>query len=158
MKYLSEKAKDYICLYYYNHKKKMKHCLNVGELCKVFNSQDIIVAAGYLHDIVEDYFLSFSYIEKCFGKPVSNLVNELTNDSIIENCKDKKKRSVLIAEKVMKMSSQACLIKLIDRFEKALGNKKIDCTKEILNRAGSTISTYSYTHKFLVQKLEDLCQ
>ncbi len=50
------------------------HPISVGELLESFGYEDNVVAAGYLHDVVEDTKYTINDIEKEFGKDIANLV------------------------------------------------------------------------------------
>lgn len=55
-------------------KPMIMHPIGVGELLKTFGYDDNVVAAGYLHDVVEDTKYSIKDIEKEFGKDIATLV------------------------------------------------------------------------------------
>lgn len=50
------------------------HPIGVGQLLESFGYDDNVVAAGYLHDVVEDTKYTIEDIEKEFGKDIANLV------------------------------------------------------------------------------------
>ncbi len=50
------------------------HPIGVGQLLESFGYDDNVVAAGYLHDVVEDTKYTIEDIEREFGKDIANLV------------------------------------------------------------------------------------
>lgn len=50
------------------------HPISVGTLLEEYGYDDAVVAAGYLHDVVEDTKYTIDDIEKKFGKDIANLV------------------------------------------------------------------------------------
>lgn len=50
------------------------HSISVGNLLEFFGCDDNVVAAGYLHDVVEDTKYTIDDIKKEFGSDVANLV------------------------------------------------------------------------------------
>jgi CYTH domain-containing protein/CHAD domain-containing protein len=71
-----------------------------------------LVAAAFLHDVVEDEHATKNEIEQLFGTRVLNIVQELTDDvSLSED--DRNRRQV---EEIAKKSVEARLIKLADKI------------------------------------------
>ena len=50
------------------------HPLSVGMLLEEYGYDDNVIAAGYLHDVVEDTKYTIEEIEKIFGKDIASLV------------------------------------------------------------------------------------
>src|SRR5688500_6712112 len=58
------------------------HCARVaGAVSCWHESDDIMVAVGWLHDTIEDCGISYQAIYEVFGIEVATLVKELTNPS-----------------------------------------------------------------------------
>lgn len=55
-------------------KPMIMHPISVGMLLEEYGYDDNIVAAGYLHDVVEDTKYTIEEIENIFGKDIANLV------------------------------------------------------------------------------------
>lgn len=53
---------------------KVAHTLAVGEMLAQYGYDDEVVAAGFLHDVVEDTKYTLTDIENMFGKNISYLV------------------------------------------------------------------------------------
>lgn len=50
------------------------HPINAGEILKEYGFDDNVIAAGYLHDVVEDTKYTKEDIEKLFGSDIASLV------------------------------------------------------------------------------------
>lgn len=51
------------------------HPINVGNILKEYGFDENVIAAGYLHDVVEDTKYEIEDIKKYFGEDVASLVN-----------------------------------------------------------------------------------
>ncbi len=71
-----------------------------------------VLAAAYLHDVVEDTDFSIFQLRQRFGDRVASLVHELTLDPEPDSFEEKHR---MLAEHAKKMSPDAKLIKLADR-------------------------------------------
>jgi (p)ppGpp synthase/HD superfamily hydrolase len=63
--------------------KKLAHAQEVGELLAELGCVDEVVAAGYLHDVVEDTDTDVTAVRDAFGDPIADLVAALTEDPSI---------------------------------------------------------------------------
>lgn len=59
------------------------HCEEVASFLKFFNLPDELIAAGYLHDTVEDTNTTIEDIEYAFGEKVAYFVSSVTEDKSI---------------------------------------------------------------------------
>lgn len=75
-------------------------------------TDESILLAASLHDTVEDTETTFEELTAHFGKDVSDLVREVTDDKIL----DKKVRKELQIEHAAKSSAQAKQIKIADKI------------------------------------------
>jgi (p)ppGpp synthase/HD superfamily hydrolase len=66
------------------------HPLAVAEVLQANGFEESIVAAGLLHDVVEDTSIDVEAIEKSFGSEVGRLVAEMTENSRIETYEERK--------------------------------------------------------------------
>lgn len=57
------------------------HCAEVANHLECMHMPEHVVAAGYLHDVVEDTDATLDDIERIFGKDVAKLVEEVTDVS-----------------------------------------------------------------------------
>lgn len=90
----------------------INHLLEVVQLIKFFEptSNEATLIAATLHDIIEDTGVIIESIEFLFGSEVSELVTELTCDSLVNS---DHKKSILL-EQITAGSDQAKVIKLAD--------------------------------------------
>ena len=81
-----------------------------------------MIAAAYLHDVVEDCDVPLSEIEERFGKTIATYVGELTSDKnliekmmVDQHLKKYEAKQLYLTREINKMSKQARLVKLADR-------------------------------------------
>ncbi|MEO7453948.1 MAG: HD domain-containing protein [Fimbriimonadales bacterium] len=89
-----------------------------------------VIAAGFLHDVLEETQVTSEEIEKAFGKRVRSLVDEVTRYEPTEaETKGMTEdeiyhlRSDLLLNEISKMSPEAQTIKLADRLSNVIGAK-----------------------------------
>ncbi|MHA1681773.1 MAG: HD domain-containing protein [Promethearchaeota archaeon] len=83
---------------------------------------DAMIAAAYLHDLVEDTDVTLRQIEGEFGVEIAGLVSELTSDR--EEIRMMGKAEYLV-QKLDSMSVEARVIKLADREDNITGLDKL---------------------------------
>jgi len=97
------------------------HVKKVNSIVKKYTSNEDILCASILHDVVEDcyedYEVGLYEISNLFGKRISELVGELTSlkdeiDDIYEGDK-----AEYLTDKMIHMSNSALIIKLADRLQ-----------------------------------------
>lgn len=108
------------------------HVIAVAELVQSVTSDEEIIAAAYLHDVLEDVAPSMSrygadVIRQEFGERVLSLVLELTDVYTKENFPElnRKQRKALEADRLSRVSYSAKIIKRADLFD---NNKSITGT------------------------------
>lgn len=104
----------------FNGKDYLTHLENTANLlwsADEDTENDVLVAA-LLHDVVEDTQTSFSEVDQNFGRDIMKLVKELTIDE--DEMKIEGKAKYLVA-KINKMSEKAFTIKLCDRLDNIMG-------------------------------------
>lgn len=52
----------------------LQHCVETAILLAVIGANSTVVAAGLLHDTLDDSFMTFDYIYGTFGAEVADLV------------------------------------------------------------------------------------
>jgi len=77
----------------------------------ITKDEDLIIVA-LLHDTIEDTSVEYEDIADAFGQKVSDLVLELTS----EQDKGKMTKAEYLIDKMNKMSKEALIVKLADRF------------------------------------------
>lgn len=70
------------------------HPISVGQLLESFGYDDNVVAAGYLHDVVEDTKYTIKDIEKEFGKDVATLVMGASEPNKSLSWEDRKRHTI----------------------------------------------------------------
>jgi (p)ppGpp synthase/HD superfamily hydrolase len=93
-------------------------------------TDEAILIAGFLHDVLEETEMTAKEIEKAFGKSVRSLVESVTR---YEPTDEERKgltedevynlRSDLLLEEIRRMSPEAQTIKLADRLSNVVGAK-----------------------------------
>lgn len=79
-------------------KPSVLHPIIVGELLKFYGFDDNVVAAGYLHDVVEDTDYTLEDISRFFGGDISSLVATATEPDRNQPWEVRKRHSVKIAK------------------------------------------------------------
>lgn len=105
-----------------------------------------LVAAGFLHDVIEDTDTTYEQVNDKFGKRVADLVLELTNNFTAMKAAGGKR--LYMAQKLVKMSDDALTIKLADRFHNVLFMEQ-DSTPE------KFIKKYYKETRFILFALEE---
>lgn len=75
-------------------KPMIMHPIGVGQLLESFGYDDNVVAAGYLHDVVEDTKYTIEDIEKKFGKDIANLVMGASEPDKSLSWEDRKRHTI----------------------------------------------------------------
>lgn len=70
------------------------HPLNVGNILKKYGFDDNVIAAGYLHDVVEDTKYELSDIKEKFGEDVASLVNGASEPNKSLSWEERKKHTI----------------------------------------------------------------
>jgi (p)ppGpp synthase/HD superfamily hydrolase len=91
------------------------HPLEVGALLYNSGHREAVVAAGILHDTVEDSDASLAEIARRFGDEVAGLVGALTEDSRIE---DFAERKAALRDQIAKVGPDASSIYAADKVTK----------------------------------------
>lgn len=74
-----------------------------------------LVAAAFLHDVVEDCNVPLAEIENFFGQYVAGVVEDLTNDKDVKGNRAERKKAN--REKIKGICLESKLVKLIDRID-----------------------------------------
>lgn len=62
----------------------LQHCLETVVLLALIGANSTVVAAGLLHDSLDDAFLTYDYIVGMFGAGVADLVEGVRNLSVVD--------------------------------------------------------------------------
>ncbi len=91
----------------------VNHLIGVAEILSRFGENDIIILqAAVLHDILEDTQTTGEELESAFGKEITGIVQEVSDDKSVE----KEERKRLQVEHAPFISKKAKLIKLADKI------------------------------------------
>ena len=143
------KAKEYATEKHAGVKRKfdgkdyITHPEAVAELVEKFGGNDEMIAAAWLHDVVEDTKTPLSEIEENFGSVVAKLVGELTNPPKFDKGQDK---SEYMAKKLPVMSSDGLTIKLCDRLNNV---------SDFSTASPEFVKKYAPATKYILDALED---
>jgi len=101
----------------------INHPIEVAKIIEEYGYDDNMIAAGYLHDVVEDTKYEIEDIKELFGEDVADLVNTVTEQNkedswenrkqqIINDIKNKSLRNKIVACSD-KINNIECIIKLV---------------------------------------------
>ncbi|EEF40989.1 guanosine-3',5'-bis(diphosphate) 3'-pyrophosphohydrolase, putative [Ricinus communis] len=101
----------------------LQHCVETAVLLAMIGANSTVVAAGLLHDTLDDSFLSYDYIFRTFGAGVADLVEGVSKLSHLSklarenNTADKTVEADRLHTMFLAMAdARAVLIKLADRL------------------------------------------
>ncbi|GAA0171891.1 pyrophosphatase [Lithospermum erythrorhizon] len=146
----------------------LKHCVETGILLATIGADATVVAAGILHDTIDDSFVTYDYIVRSFGAGVADLVegvSKLSHLSKLARDNDTANKTVE-ADRMHTMflamaDARAVLIKLADRLHNmmtldALPLKKRERfakeTLEIFAPLANRLGIYTWK-----ERLENIC-
>lgn len=109
----------------YTHEPYINHPIEVAAIVCAVTGDEEMIAAAYLHDVVEDCGVKLSEIEEKFGPEVAKLVEELTDVSKPEDG-NRQKRKELDRLHLAKASPRAKTIKLADLISNTRSIKEHD--------------------------------
>ena len=94
----------------------IEHPKRVAEIVRTVPHTSEMIAAAYLHDVVEDTPVEIKEIQERFGEKVAKLVEELTDEYMKENYPhlNRKARKQKEVERQANISKEAKTIKLAD--------------------------------------------
>ena len=81
------------------------------------NIGDEYIAAAFLHDVVEDTFVTHIQIKDMFGEKVCKIVKALTDEPFIENGANRKARKAIDRERLSKADAGTQTIKVADLID-----------------------------------------
>ncbi|CAK7356518.1 unnamed protein product [Dovyalis caffra] len=101
----------------------LQHCVETAVLLAIIGANSTVVAAGLLHDTLDDSFLSYDYIFKTFGAGVADLVEGVSKLSQLSKLarENNTASKTVEADRLHTMflameDARAVLIKLADRL------------------------------------------
>ena len=120
------RAAEFAARQHTNHRRKgaagepyINHLIEVGHLLAeaTEGSDAALVAAGLLHDTLEDTPTTFEELEAQFGPAIAGLVAEVTDDKSLPKAERKRRQVATAAAK----SERARLIKIADKTSNVRG-------------------------------------
>jgi (p)ppGpp synthase/HD superfamily hydrolase len=93
----------------------IEHPLEVAGLLHDAGCSDVVVAAGLLHDVVEDSHVSVAELAWRFGPEVAELVQAVTEDASVESYRQRKR---MLREQVRLTGGDAALLFAADKIAK----------------------------------------
>jgi (p)ppGpp synthase/HD superfamily hydrolase len=93
----------------------IEHPLEVARLLRDAGCSDVVIAAGLLHDVIEDTQVSATELRARFGSAVVNLVQAVSDDASIESYRRRKR---LLREQVRRAGSDAAVLFAADKISK----------------------------------------
>jgi (p)ppGpp synthase/HD superfamily hydrolase len=93
----------------------IEHPLEVAGLLHDAGCSDVVVAAGLLHDVVEDSHVTVAELTWRFGAEVAGLVQAVTEDSTVEDYRHRKR---MLREQVRITGGDAALVFAADKIAK----------------------------------------
>jgi len=96
----------------------IEHCLETAGILVKLRMDPITVAAGLIHDVVEDTEISIAEVEDEFGKEIAQLVDGVTKISELKIRSDAEKQAENFRKMIFSMAQdlRVILIKLADRL------------------------------------------
>ncbi|RAL43848.1 hypothetical protein DM860_014349 [Cuscuta australis] len=101
----------------------LQHCMETGVLLAMIGANSTVVAAGLLHDALDDTFMTYDYIVGVFGAGVADLVEGVSKLSQLSKLarKNDTANKIVEADRLHTMflamaDARAVLIKLADRL------------------------------------------
>jgi len=93
----------------------IEHPLEVAGLLRDAGCSDALIAAGLLHDVLEDTDVSRSELTQRFGDPVADLVEAVTDHASVESYR---RRKQVLREQVRSAGRDAMLLFAADKISK----------------------------------------
>jgi len=112
-KFINEKMKKQY-MKYHPAKPEFNHLKSVVKIISKFTDNKDAIIAAWLHDAVEDKYITYEQIKEYFGEKVVYLVYELTSDKTVVEIIGK---AEYLINKLNNMTNEALLIKLADRLD-----------------------------------------
>lgn len=121
-------------------------------LLKENNCSDEIVAAGILHDTVEDTHLTLAYIEKEFGKKIRELVENVSEPD--KNLSWEKRKEFTL-RKLETTSLEVRLITVADKLHNisSIYEEYLEIGEQVWKKFKRGKESQTWYYKNLVQKL-----
>lgn len=114
-----ENARDFCIMAHGDQKRKYtglpyyEHCFEVANIVAQVTSDESVIAAAFLHDVVEDTKFTLAHIQQAFGQRVALLVYQVTDVSRPEDG-NRRVRKLIDQAHLAESSPEGATIKLAD--------------------------------------------
>ena len=98
------------------------HPLAVGEILRQYGTDENVIIAGYLHDVIEDTNYSLEDIEKQFGQDVAHLVDVASDKDKSKSWEERKQNKI---EKTKELTLREKLVIIADKISNIEDLEKI---------------------------------
>ena len=93
----------------------IEHPLEVARLLRDAGCSETVIAAGLLHDVIEDTHIDVTELTACFGSAVAGLVKAVSDDASITSYRQRKQ---LLRQQVRRAGHDAALLFAADKIAK----------------------------------------
>lgn len=119
------------------------HVEMVARTVAEYTGQPEMIAAGYLHDTIEDCNVTYAELKDKFGAAVANFVYDLTND---EEAIRRLGKTEYLVRKLAMMNPDALLIKLCDVLSNMRDQPPSESAKRYLTVLDETRNALASNH------------
>ena len=127
----------------------MTHLEGVVSVLQEFGfTEDYLLAAGYLHDTLEDTGVNYGDLSKIFGNNIADIVYDVTD----ELGKNRKERHAKTYPKTAK-NPQAVIVKLADRISNVRASAKSGDKLEMYHKEYTHFRQVLWTNNTATQKM-----
>lgn len=134
---IKEKAKIFATIAHEGQKRKSEpdkpmiiHPIAVAEILESYGYDDNVIAAGYLHDVVEDTKFTIEDIKNSFGEDIANLVYYASEPNKSLSWEERKKHTI---NEIKNMPLRNKLIVCADKIN------NIESLTKLLNEKGMAV-------------------
>jgi (p)ppGpp synthase/HD superfamily hydrolase len=121
------------------HEQFVEHPIRVAELLADAGYGEAVLAAAYIHDVVEKTTVELDEIRKRFGPEVARLVEALTDDPLLSDYAERKRA---LRRRVLAAGEEAAAIYAADRVANMRDWRSAppDVREELASRLGTTLA------------------
>lgn len=106
------------------------HPINVANILREYGFDSLVIAAGYLHDVVEDTKYGEKYIQKIFGDDITSLVMTASEPDKTLDWEERKKHTIEVIKKAdLRHKAVVCADKISNLEDLRIifeSNQKVD--------------------------------
>ena len=145
------------------------HPIDVANILKEYNFDDNVVAAGYLHDVVEDTEYTLSDITKMFGEDIASLVNgasepdksltwEERKQHTIDTIKtlDIRHKAIICADKISNLNDLKILSEIRGEYDFSAFKRGFESQKWYYTEVYNSLIQNEDTNFLMFQRLKKL--